>query len=764
VQLVADQTAATVIQRARERSARALLESDGYVLAAEIGIATPAHVVADSGGAVTADLLARLSGSRVVIKAQAHDLPHKSASGGVVVVERTPDAVSRAVNAMTERLADVSIESFLIAEHVAHADRPGAQLLIGFRNTPDLGPVVTVGPGGVLAEVLAGAMDGGRASAVFAPRLHSRDQITQQLRARTLGTLLSRDDGGSCDSLTIDDAVALILRLLAFAESDAAREIEELEFNPVVRSRGAAVALDALVRLAGADHAPAPAVLPRPLQKLDALLHPRRAAIVGVSRSMNPGRVILENMLALGFPADDLAVVKPGETEIAGVRCYPSIDALPEKVDLCIVSLAAPDVPSAIDELVHHDRAEGIVVVSGGIGERSGTDALETQIRETIADARRSPGCGPVVNGANCLGVRSVTGHYDATFIPQYKRPELPAESASLAIVAQSGAFMISRCSKLLGVNPRYMISVGNQVDLTVGDYLAFLESDSDVRTVACYIEGFRPGDGRQWLEAAARLTRAGREVIVYRAGRTPAGAKATVSHTAAIAGDYLAFRELAESTGVLVADALEDFDDLVRLHCYLEDKNVDGLRLGAFSNAGFECVAAADHLGPFSLSEFSPATETQLASILAEAGLGAVVAPRNPVDVTPMLDDEPFAAAVQAMLADAAVDIAVVGCGPLTPALHTLEPAASHTEDVTTPTGVAPRLAHLHGTSRKAWVVVVDAGPMYDAMTATLLAARVPVFRTVDRALTIFGKYCAHRLRRRVVASTDYVRPPGEH
>jgi acyl-CoA synthetase (NDP forming) len=662
---------------------------------------------------------------------------------------------------MQAALPDISIAGFLIAEYVPHAEGIGAQLLLGLRNTPDLGPVVTVGPGGVHTETLAMALDGGRASAVFAPRMQSSEGIARRLGERTVIKMAS--GAHSIDStLNAADIADLVERLLAFAESDMARGIDELEFNPVVRGPHGAIALDALVRLSAGDaEEPTPAP-PRPLHKLDALLRPQTVAIIGVSTSMNPGRVILENMLAAGFPADGLAVVKPGVGDIAGVRCYPTVEDLPGRVDLCVVSLAAPDVPSAIDALVRHDRAESIVVVSGGIGERAGTDALEAHIRATLARARGSASGGPIVNGANCLGIRSVPGRYDATFIPPYKRPPA-AHTAPLAIVAQSGAFMVSRGSKLLGLNPRYMISVGNQLDLTVGDYLTYLERDQDVRAVACYIEGFRPGDGRRWLEAAARLTRAGRTVMVYRAGRSAAGVEATISHTAAIAGDYAVFRELAESVGALVAESLEDFDDLVRMHCYLTGKSVGGLRLGVVSNAGFECVAAADNLGPFSLAALSPPTEARLASLLGREGLGGVVEPHNPVDLTPILGDEPFAAAVEAVLSDAAVDVAVVGCVPLTPALHTLAAAPGHTEDITRPDGVVQRLVRLYRGSQKPFVVVVDAGPMYDPMAQHLLAAGVPVFRTMDRALGIFGRYCASRSPGGMAATLESNRPLGE-
>ena len=107
--------------------------------------------------------------------------------------------------------------------------------------------------------------------------------------------------------------------------------------------------------------------------------------------------------------------------------------------------------------------------------------------------------------------------------------------------------------------------------------------------------------DGLRFLEAARVIAARGGTVVLYRAGRTAAGASASASHTAAIAGDALITSALARQAGVIVAETLEAFDDLVRTLVLLDGKAVAGPRLGAMSNAGFECVAIADNLGALS-------------------------------------------------------------------------------------------------------------------------------------------------------------------
>ena len=131
-------------------------------------------------------------------------------------------------------------------------------------------------------------------------------------------------------------------------------------------------------------------------------------------------------------------------------------------------------------------------------------------------------------------------------FIPEYKLPVPSGTVSPVAFISQSGAFAVARMSKLNALNPKYAITLGNQMDLTVGDYLTYLKDDASIEIFAVYVEGFRPLDGLTFVKAAREIVSSGRSVILYRAGRTAAGAKASASHTASIAGDYVVTRELA--------------------------------------------------------------------------------------------------------------------------------------------------------------------------------------------------------------------------
>jgi len=316
-------------------------------------------------------------------------------------------------------------------------------------------------------------------------------------------------------------------------------------------------------------------------------------------------------------------------------------------------------------------------------------------------------------------------------------------------------------------VNPVYTITVGNQMDLTAADYLEYLKADPRVEVFAVYLEGFRPLDGARFLKFAAEITESGRTVILYRGGRTEAGSAAASSHTAAIAGEYAVTRVLARDAGVLVAESLEEFGDLVNLFAALRGRSVEGLSLGAVSNAGYETVAIADNLGPFQLARLDDATQAALGAVIERAGLSGIVAVRNPLDLTPILDDAGYEAAVRAVLVGPGVSVGVIGCVPLTGALQTLPPGPEHREDLYRGDGIVARLIRVSRECEKAWVAVVDAGPLYDPMVRALEEGGVPTFRSADRALRVFGRYCEARARQgksKGAPTTEMAMSPAPH
>jgi acyl-CoA synthetase (NDP forming) len=518
-------------------------------------------------------------------------------------------------------------------------------------------------------------------------------------------------------------------------------ELAEVEVNPAAVTPGGLVALDVLVTL---GDGPRPVRAPRPLAKVARLLAPRSIAVVGVSARGGSGRVILANILREGFDPGAVTVIKPGTDAIDGVRCVPDLASLPGRVDLLVVVLPAAATPAFVAEAVERDLAESFIVIPGGLEEKAGGDVHARRMRDALAAAHAREGGtgGPVINGGNCLGIRSRPGRYDTLFIPSAK---LPAGSrpAPVALITGSGAFAITRLSRMAPLDPRYVITIGNQMDLTAGDFLAHLADDPAVRVFGVYVEGFMPGDGLRFMEAAARIRASGRRVILYRAGRTAAGASASASHTAAIAGDVTLTRELARAAGVTVADTPAAFDDLLRTFALLDGRPARGRRLGALSNAGSECVTIADHAGPLELVRFSADTSAALGALLEPAGITSVVDVHNPLDLTPIADAAITEAVVRVVIGAPETDLGIVGIVPMADTIDTLPRGDGHDEDLERAGALADRLATVWRTTDKPWVCVVDAGALYGPFADRLAEAGIPVLATADAATRALAAWC---------------------
>lgn len=734
-----------VFERARCRDQGVLLEPEAMAVLEAAGIDVPRRLTFEAAAEVAAlpDPPLPEAGDRVVLKAVGPRLLHKTEASAVRVLPNRREAVAAEARAMEARLAG-SLTGFMLAGFVAHQPVLGHELLLGMRWTRAFGPVVSLGAGGIHAEFLASALRDDGAMAVFSPLLSSEEAVRAGLSRVTAVRLATEPQRGRPPGIGIEALAEAVRRFLALAESHCPDPIAEFEVNPLVVTDGRLVALDALLTLSSRRPC---ARAPRPIAKIGRLLEPRSIAVVGVSERMNPGRIILQNILREGFDPARVTVVKPGLETIDGCRCVAGLDDLQAPVDVVVLSVSAEQTAEMVSAIAESRGAESVIVIAGGLEERPGAEGLVARMREALAGARATPWGGPVVNGGNCLGIRSQPGRYNTLFIPEHKLPASHGAASPVALVTGSGAFAVSKTSKLAGINPLYTITIGNQMDLTAADYLDYLKDDGRVEVFAFYLEGFADGDGARFLRTAAGIAASGRAVIAYLAGRTGAGATAAASHTAAVATDHAVVRRLAVASGVVLADTLADFEDLVRLFVFLGDRPPSGFGLGAVSNAGYESVAIADRLGPFALSEWSAGTVAELEGVLRRARLDGIVTVRNPIDLTPIMGDGDYEAIVRGVLADPAVDAGIVGCVPLTGALDTLAAGPGHGEDIGKPGGIVRRLIDVRRTVARPWVAVVDAGRLYDPMAHALEDGGVPVFRTADRAMRLFGAWCANRL-----------------
>jgi acyl-CoA synthetase (NDP forming) len=733
----------------------ALLEHEVYALLQGAGFDVPRHFfwtgAPEQVEGPLEDFLEGLGGDPgddVVLKVASERILHKSDVGGLLLSRKSPSSVLASAKRMwdevSRRAPDAALSGILLVEKlVPVSGTPAAEALLSFKHDPAFGPVLVFGLGGLLTEWY-GQMAPGATTAILRP-----GEVKQGLQAAVnkqpaLKIFFEGHRARARAPLALDAVASLLETLsenlsLSFSPSNSLGNptLEELEVNPLLLcADGRWVAADGKARFSSRRAASAA----RPLAKISRLLAPKSAAVIGASASsMNPGRIILRNLRqSEGVAYGHLWAVHGKEVSIDGVPCVPSVADLPETVDLAVVSVPAPAATEVVARLAD-GKAESIILIPGGFGE-AGRGDLEAALRQALADGHARPDGGPVLVGGNCLGIVSKR-QYNTFFLPQYKLPFHDAPGDALVAVSQSGAYLVSLTSNLDGiVFPRASISYGNQMDLTAGDFLEYFADDPTVRLLVFYVEGFAPGDGERFARAARRVTSEGRQVIVFKAGKTALGAEAARSHTASLAGDYAVAKAVLEGAGVLVAQTLDSFEDFTKVYTMLGDRLPAGRRLAVLSNAGFECSAVLDKLYDLVPAALSPATLARL-----KACLPGIAHAANPIDATPMADTPAFVEAAAALLDDAGVDSLLVSPIPVTPALDILapDPYGAHAENLFSKASLAQELLRLFRQTKKPVVVNVDSGRLYDDFVMVLQRGGIPVYRKIDRASRALSALC---------------------
>jgi indolepyruvate ferredoxin oxidoreductase beta subunit len=729
---------------------RPLFEHEVYQIVQLVGaISPPRHLFLTPEDLISEEQLAQFPGEQIVMKIVSPQITHKSDLQGVVFVPKRYDLVRAEIDRFVARhRANGEVRGVLLVEYVEQAASGfGRELFVGIRATREFGPVIAAGLGGVDTEYLASKMRPGLAvakapaadlSAEDFLELFKKTVAYEILAGKARGHRRTVSDG---ELLRCFRAFILLARRFCVDRGEVGPDLAELEVNPFAFRGNALVPLDGRGRLATA----AKARTKRPIERLACMLEPRTIAVLGASAtSVNFGRIILRNVVEAGFDRARLFAIKDGVRELDGVQCVASLKDAP-KIDLLVVAAAANQLPQLVTEAVDSGKVESVILVPGGAGETDGTSDLAADVEKAVARGRTKDGGGPVFLGPNSLGVLSRPGKYDTLFIPASRLDKrLHAPAKRVAILSQSGAFIITRLSNLETLDPAFAVSIGNQLDVTVSDLLAAVGHRKDIDVVGMYAEGFRDLDGLELLRQIQSVTKAGKDVILYKAGRTESGRSAAAGHTASVAGDYDICQAAAEQAGAIVVDTFKEFEQLLELCTALHGKTVNGVRLGVVSNAGFETVGMADAvLGQryhVDVAKLSEASSSRLRDALVAGGLGKLVNARNPVDVTPMASEATYEEATRALLEAEEVDAVIVGIVPLTAMLKTV-PGELEADDA-----LPARLGRLFAATKKPLAAVVDSGPAYEPLARAIRKAGLPVFRSADQAVRSLGRYVCHR------------------
>lgn len=454
---------------------------------------------------------------------------------------------------------------------------------------------------------------------------------------------------------------------------------------------------------------------------LDGIFEPKTVAVIGATeREGSVGRTVLWNLMSHPF-GGTIFPVNPKHHSVLGIRAYPTIGSIPEPIDLAIIATPAATVPDLVRDCVAAG-VKGAIILSAGfkeIGEAGA--ALE---REILAEAQR----GKLrVIGPNCLGAMNPHLGLNATFASAIAQP------GNIGFISQSGAL----CTAILdwsfheNVGFSKFISIGSMVDVGWGDLIYYLGDDPQTQSIVLYMESI--GDARSLLSAAREVALT-KPIIVIKAGRTEAAAKAAASHTGALVGSDAAFDAALRRCGVLRVDSISDLFDMTEV--LAKQPRPKGNRLTIITNAGGPGVLATDALiaNGGQLAELAPETLAALDRVLP-----AHWSHNNPIDILGDATPDRYAQAIEIAAQDPNSDGLLV---ILTP------------QAMTDPTQTAKRLqayAKLGKPILASWMGDVD----IEAGAEILNRASIPTFPYPDTATRMFNYLCRYSQNLRSIYET---------
>jgi acetyltransferase len=455
---------------------------------------------------------------------------------------------------------------------------------------------------------------------------------------------------------------------------------------------------------------------------LTPLLEPASVAIVGASpRPGSIGAVPIENMLSAGFRGA-LFAVNPKHRSVAGVPCVASIREIPQRVDLAVIVTPAARVPGILDECAEAG-VRAACVISAGF-EEAGPDGAKLQ-RALVDTVRRTR---IRMLGPNCLGLIRPHVGLNATFARGPVRP------GALGFISQSAAI----CTAMLdwaaphGIGFSSVISLGGSADVDFGELVDYLVSDARTRHILLYIEGIR--DARRFMSALRAAARV-KPVILMKSGRRPVGSRAAASHTGAMIGSDDVFDAAVRRAGVVRVNTIGQL--VAAAHALSAQAHPRGDGLAVITNGGGPGVMAADRAADLGipLAELSSATVEALKQALpSNWSLG------NPIDLIGDADAVRYARALDACLADPAVD------GVLT----ILTPQA-----MTAPLEVAREVVARAGKTQKPLLTCWMGGTQVAESIALFAVHGIPSFRTPDPAVEMFAHVSAFYRNQKILLQT---------
>jgi acetyl coenzyme A synthetase (ADP forming)-like protein len=515
----------------------ALTAPEGKLVCDAYGITVPQEGVAAS--AAQAQKLASAMGYPVVMKIVSPDILHKTEAGGVLVGVKDAAEAAKGYDTIIENAKKYKADARIVGVQVQQMLRGGQEVIIGAVTDGSFGKLVAFGLGGVLVEVLK--------DITFRLAPATREDALSMLDGIQAAEMLKGVRGGD----PVDrEALARLIVNVSELVSDFP-EISEMDLNPVFASKTSAIAADVRIVV---DFAPKEARYRPPEDEvrtaMNRIMQPKSVAVIGASAEDGKiGNSVMKNLINGGYKGN-IYPIHPKASEILGYKAYASVKDVPGEIDTAVFAIPAKFVAAALTEC-GEKKIAGAVLIPSGFAE-TGEHEMQEQL---VAIGRKY---NIRLMGPNIYGFYYTPANLCATFCTAYD------VKGSAALSSQSGGIGMaiigfSRSAKM-GVSA--IVGLGNKSDIDEDDLLIFFEQDPNTKVIAQHCEDLK--DGRAFAEVARRVSKK-KPVIVLKAGRTAAGAKAASSHTGALAGNDKIYEDVFRQAGVIRARSLRDLLEFAR-------------------------------------------------------------------------------------------------------------------------------------------------------------------------------------------------------
>lgn len=598
----------------------------------EYGVDVPPFALVTSGAEAAKQ--AKKIGFPIVMKVVSPQILHKTDVGGVKVGINSVGEVKKAFHDMYGRLSKkkgVEVKGILLEKMVPK----GVELIVGIQNDPQFGPVIMVGLGGIMTEVMKDV-----AFRMLPITTSDAKSMLNELR----GSQLLKGFRGS-EPVDIGMVASMLVRIgkLGIENADY---INSIDFNPVVVYPKSHYVVDAKIILNDAVKKNSISKAKPNKDYMETFFTPKSVALVGASASKGKiGNSILDSLVNYDFKGK-VYPINPKADKIFGKKCYPSVADIPGDVDLVVISVDLSITPPVLEDCAKKG-VHSVVIVSGGGKELGGKRAAYEAKVKRLSEKHNIRIIGP-----NCIGMFNAANRLDCAFQGQERM--IRAKLGSVALLSQSGTMGISFLETADAFGLSKMVSYGNRSDVDEADMIWYLANDPQTSVILLYVEGF--GDGRKFINTAKRVMKETKKpVVIWKSGRTALGAKQAASHTGSLGGSNAIIMGAFKQAGIISVDSYQELAAVAKALAW--QPGAKGNRAAMTSNGAGPMIGGIDHFDRMGL-KLAKVTSKSLKSMKGHFPPTYVIGNGNPADVTGGASAEDYQFVIRTFMDDPNVDI----------------------------------------------------------------------------------------------------------